>query len=246
MNGARDGVSRYDGAWQIIRLNWPFYAVAGVVLIAWPLLHIHLLIGWLAWIATLWWVLASIGVSHWIYDRSPIADLSWLDAVLDTPPRRWINVHAGLDEHTTRLKDLLPASSGAALDIYDPQLMTEPAIQRARQQGVVPGARAHHSALPLRDSSLDVVFLIFAAHELRTTSSRTALFSELARVTAPGGRVILIEHLRDAFNVAAFGPGAWHFLPHRDWLQSLSGARFRIDRELRITPFVRVWSITPS
>ena len=80
--------------------------------------------------------------------------------------------------------------------------------------------------------------LYFAAHELRRADAREAFFRELARVVAPGGSVLLVEHLRDLANAAAFGPGALHFLPRNEWLRLAALSRLRVSRETKLTPFV--------
>ena len=43
------------------------------------------------------------------------------------------------------------------------------------------------------------------------TTNVCTFFRELKRVLAPGGRVIVTEHLRDLANIAAYSIGAWHF-----------------------------------
>ncbi len=103
--------------------------------------------------------------------------------------------------------------------------------------------RADSAALPLPDASMDAVFLFFAAHELRGPVSREQLFGEVARVLVPGGRLILAEHPRDVANLTVFGPGSFHFLPRREWLRLAFQSGLKIVHELRITPFVRVWSL---
>jgi hypothetical protein len=82
--------------------------------------------------------------------------------------------------------------------------------------------------------------------ELRGAGAREAFFRELARVVAPQGCVLLVEHLRDLQNAAAFGPGALHFLPRREWLRLAAISRLRVTREAKLTPFVSVFFLEPA
>lgn len=242
---------RFEGVSLILRLNWPFYLLSVIVLLAWPaFVSVRMAAasivpaGWVLWGVTLWWAAASIAASHWVYDRSRLHNWVWVKELLPGMPRRWMNIHAGLDQSTSALKSLLPGF-GASFDVFDGKRMTEPAIRRARRLYDCEALPAAHSALPIQNGRMDAVFLLFAAHEFRTRSSRDELFSEIMRVLAPGGRLIVAEHQRDAVNVAAFGPGAWHFLPRSEWLR-LFGNGYQIDAEITITPLVHVWSISKA
>ena len=53
----------------------------------------------------------------------------------------------------------------------------------------------------------------------------------------------LLAHLRDAWNLIAYGPGAFHFLPASAWKRSFSGGRLAIVRQAACTPFVRVFEL---
>jgi SAM-dependent methyltransferase len=143
------------------------------------------------------------------------------------------------------LRERFGGSRGRTFDIFNPAEMTEPSIVRARGlTGAVDGA-AHVDwrRLPLPSSSLDAVFLLLSAHELRTPTARAALFEELARALVPSGTVVIAEHLRDAANFLAFGPGFLHFHSRRTWMRSFTSAGFTVCGELRITPFVRVFRL---
>lgn len=243
-----------SGMLQILRFNWPMYAVAGVAAVAVPLvLHalalpsIVALIVSTGWALMVWWTVASLAASRWIYDRSPLMSWRWIAELLPQPPRRWANIHSGLDQSTQALRALFPTSHGIVFDMFEEATMTEPSIRRARELAPHDAPiRIAPSALPLRDASIDCVFLLFAAHELRDPRSREQLFAEIARVLAPRGHVVIAEHARDLANVAAFGPGAWHFLPSREWPRLAAHAGLSPAAARRITPFVRVRAFVQS
>jgi len=241
-------MSNYHGMLQILRYNQPMYAKAGAAALAavlalalLPMPRALALLVTVGVVATLLWSGSSLLVSHWVYDRSPLRGWDWLAGLFPSPPRRWASVHAGLDETSGALARIFPAATGTVFDVYDPVEMTEPSIVRARRLELDRTATAaDFRALPLPATSQDAVFLIFAAHELRRPESRLRLFQEIARVLAPGGRVVLVEHLRDAWNFLAFGPGFLHFLPRREWRRLTAAADLVVREERRVTPFVAV------
>jgi SAM-dependent methyltransferase len=238
---------RYQGVLRILRYNRRFFALATVaaLLAGGAALSRKLppaaavAAGALA-LVTLASMGTSLAVSHYVYDRSTLARWDWLAPLLERPPRRWANIHAGLDDASPILRRLFPGAAGQVLDIYDPSEMTEPSIAEARRAETPPepAMRAKPSALPLADGGADLVLLYFAAHELRRKDARGTFFNELARVVAPEGCVLLVEHLRDVANAAAFGPGALHFLPRKEWLRLAALSNLTVRREQKLTPFV--------
>ena len=131
----------------------------------------------------------------------------------------------------------------AVLDIYNPAATPERSIVRARRTTASSPQSTDHRRLPLAGASCDAVFLILAAHELRSRRARTELFTEVRRTLAPGGRVLVVEHLRDAWNFAAFGPGFLHFFSRREWLATFAASGLRVESESRITPMVRAFML---
>jgi SAM-dependent methyltransferase len=241
-------VSRpYQGVLQILRFNGRFYAgtlaVSGAGLLALPYLPLPLLprvaLG-AGLFAALYWMCASLAVSHYVYDRYPLYDLTWIARSLSHAPRRWVNIHAGLDETSEIIAALFPSAEGEVWDIYDPQEMTEPSIEEARRSRPA-CLHVDWRALPLADRTLDAAFLIFAAHELRLAESRARFFQELARVLRPGGEVVLVEHLRDWPNFLAFGPGFLHFHSPGAWRRAAAAAALEVRAEFSRTPFVHVF-----
>jgi SAM-dependent methyltransferase len=242
---------RYAGMLQILAYNRPMFwqtgaacAAAALLLVFLPIPRPLTLVVALGIALALGWAASALLVSHWVYDLSPLCRWDWLPGLLPAPPRRWASLHAGLDETAGALPRLFPGAEGVVLDVYDPREMTEPSIARARKLALDRAATpADFRALPLIDDAQDAIFLIFAAHELRRPESRLALFREVARALAPGGRAVLVEHLRDLPNLLAFGPGFLHFLPRREWLRLAAAAGLAVRAERRITPFVAVLTL---
>jgi SAM-dependent methyltransferase len=245
-------LGRYHGMLQILRYNRPMFAKTGVgalaAIVAVSVLPVPrplaaLVLAGVA--AGLLWAASSLLVSHWIYDLSPLSRWDWLAGLLPAAPRHWASLHAGLDETFGALARIFPTTTGVTvLDFFDAAEMTEPSIVRARKLALDQAATpADFRALPLADGSQDAIFLIFAAHELRRPESRRRFFLEIARALAPGGRCVLIEHVRDGWNLLAFGPGFLHFLPRREWLRLADAADFAVREDFRITPFVCVLAL---
>ncbi|MFD9130574.1 class I SAM-dependent methyltransferase, partial [Kitasatospora sp. NPDC059571] len=191
-----------------------------------------------------WWLAAGTAASWLVYDRSELNGFGWLDALLPDGPGDHLVVSAGLDEASGPIAARWPAAAQLVADLYDPALMTEGSIRRARRRvppapGTVP---ARPGGLPAGTASQDTVFAVFAAHELRRAADREALFREVARALRPGGTLVLVEHLRDAANTAVYGPGAWHFRSRAEWLRVAGLAGLRPAAERRIAGLVGVFA----
>src|SRR6185369_13029286 len=199
----------------------------------------------LAWTAApaIFWLVASLAVSWYVYDYSPLGRYEWLPPLLAHRPSRWLNLHAGLDEASAPLSRLLPGSDHSSLDIFDPRQMTEASIREGRR---VTRAHEPQSIDWARLGPKDAIFLIFTAHEMRHDNDRVSLFRRIAGVLAAGGEIAVVEHLRDWANFLAFGPGFWHFLPLRTWRATAAAAGLRIRKEISVTPFVHVFLMEKS
>ena len=246
---------RHDGVLQILRYNAHYYvasllAVLVAVALMWlqwlPRLIVTALLGVAG--LSMFWAVSSLIVSYYVYDYVAVTQWSWLPDALLHSPRRWLNIHAGLDQSTEILERLFPGTDPVVLDIYDSREMTEPSIARARRERPFRHAAVpcRLDAFPLPDRDRDTVFLLFAAHEIRNPARRVALFKQAARVLSMPGQVLLVEHLRDWKNFVAFGPGCLHFHSRREWLRIAREAGFRLEEEGCVTPFVRRFLMSRS
>lgn len=235
---------RWRGTIQIVRFNWPKYlggvAFAGVLgAMGLGLSGLVRATAAAVSLATFGWVVASILVSHYVYDRSELSDWTWMRFLVGPSPKRWANVHVGFDEAGESLRRIFHGES-VALDCSGAGHASR-SIRRAQRRSPAPGRPADIAALGLPDASMDAVFVVFQAHEVRDPLARDAMFRELRRVVAPDGSVVVVEHLRDAANIAAFGPGAWHFFPRREWIDTAAAGGLRVRTERSITPFVHAF-----
>ena len=241
---------RYEGVLNIVRFNWPMFATTATVIIAALIgaallrelmLRTLLALGGLA-LAT--GTLVALGVSHLIYDRSDLYRFEWLRRALgEGDIGSAVFCQTGFDECSAILRRQTPGTTWTLLDHYDPAIMTETSIQRARRRcPPAPGTiTAHFGAWPLPDDSADLVVGMLAVHELRRNDERVAWFTEARRATRAGGRVVLVEHVRDTANLTVFGVGALHFHSVAVWTQDWERAKLRLANTLRITPWVRVF-----
>ena len=243
---------RPNGALRIFAYNWPIFvgtwsaALIGLFALNW----VRAPFSWLILVAvgsSLSWSVLSLLVSTYIYDRSALTSGRWVKALLGDEVRTWASVHAGLDAEV-QLSDVLSGRCLARLDIFDRQVMTSPSILRARALT----APSHSvtsctpSALALEDRSCDALIIAFTAHEIRDRATREAFFGELRRVLRPGGRALLVEHLRDLPNFLAFGPGCLHFLGRAEWLRLAARAELAVASETRVTPFIMALALEKS
>ena len=234
-----------QGVTNIVRFNWPFYVLAAVAVAA--LLFVAALLparfsglfvfGALAVAVT---TLTTLGVSLYIYDLSNLYTLNWLPQQLASPNATLLTINAGFDETSVLLRNRYPNAELHIFDFYDPDRHTEASIRRARRAyPAYPNTQlVSTNKLPLPTASVDVIFLFFAAHEIRDNAERVVFFSELHRLIGASGRIVVTEHLRNWPNFLAYNIGFFHFLPRSVWLDTFSQADLAVDSHQLITPFV--------
>lgn len=236
------------GVVNIIRFNRGFYAAGvGSVLLLFTLAYF--LDAPLKWwinglaIAGLIPLFVSTAVSWYVYDLSGLYTLNWIqfpDARSDTTI---LNINAGFDETSALLQAKYPDAVLKVYDFYDPKKHTEISIERARKAfPLYPGSRQINTEhIPEANHSIDAIFLVFAAHEIRDDEERTRFFKELKRVLNAEGTVHVLEHLRDLPNFLAYTIGFFHFHPAATWQKTFSQSGFTIASASSINPFVKYY-----
>lgn len=241
----------YQGVWNIVRFNWPFYVVAGFVILLVigiagyfsGLIYYFLLA---AAFAAFFGMAVSLLVSHYIYDRSRLYYFDWLDGLDFQKAGSALTVNAGFDETTEILQHKFPSLRFSMADFYDARLHTEPSIERARK--IYPPKpevqKVITSDLPYGDQQFDIIFVLLSAHEIRNPKERVLFFSELKRVLCEGGKIIVMEHLRDLPNFLAYTIGFFHFHSHAAWTKCFELAELKLEREEKQTAFISLFILT--
>lgn len=236
--------SPLQGVATVVRFNWHFYAfaLAGVAALGMAAVVAPAGLALASAVAAAlvtFTVVISLLATWLAYDASGFYGFNWLAPWMPAQGRG-ANIHAGFDESTALLRDHFPGLVWSVFDFYDPEKHTEVSIRRARH-ACPPSAdtvRIPTRSLPLADASFDRILLLLAAHEIRDAQERTDFFRELHRILAPGGLVIVAEHLRDRPNIAAYNLGAWHFHRPAAWKTAFAAAGFEETATLKPAPFI--------
>jgi SAM-dependent methyltransferase len=238
----------FQGILNIIRFNWHFYVIAVVIIFLTlllstftnPTIKIILQIGSLLIAIT---ILVSLSISYYVYDLSDFYKFEWIKNNDDTISI--ININAGFDETSELLKKKFINSKFTALDFYDPNKHKEVSIKRAREQyPPYPNTKGiETSKIDLKSNSVDKVFVILSAHEIRNKKERIVFFLELNRILKPKGQIVVIEHLRDISNFIAYNIGSLHFHSKPSWLNTFNKSKLIVISEIKNTPFISTFTL---
>lgn len=242
-----DGIVRkpFQGVSNIIRFNWHYYIGAAIVLMAifFSILIVPQYLKFPFQLIAIFITLTttiSLVTSLYVYDLSDFYKLNWSDSISIESKDVMVNINAGFDEISWPLSAKYPENGLTVFDFYDPQKHTEVSIQRARKvYSVYPGTISISTSLiPLDANSVDVIFLIFSAHEIRDRQERELFFKMLSKTLKPNGKIVLVEHLRDFLNFVSYSVGFLHFYSRADWDKTFHSSDLFIQKEFKITPFV--------
>ena len=240
---------QFQGVLNILSFNRHFYFVGIVALLLliaskW-ILDWNLTIYWIVVVAFFYGLIMPLHVSAYVYDFSGFYTFDWLKKINieDDLSHFNLNINAGFDETSFILKTVLPKSHLQVYDFYNASHHTEPAIIRARKVSLVyhNTQQIESCSIPLNDSSVDTIFLLSAAHEIRKDDEKIEFLKECRRVCKPNGAVIMVEHLRDLPNFMAFTIGFTHFFSKTTWRNAYEKAGFTSFKETKFTPFMSVF-----
>ncbi|MFT3702726.1 MAG: methyltransferase domain-containing protein [Agriterribacter sp.] len=243
----------FQGVLNILSFNRHFYviglAVLAVLITGLYLLQLPAIVCWLIVAAFIYGLIMPLIVSAYVYDFSGYYKMEWLQQVVDSNKKvqHIVNINAGFDETSFIIEEKFPGAGIKVYDFYNAKQHTEPAIKRARKVSLVyPGtSQIPSNAVPLKDGDADIVFLLSAAHEIRSHSEKIQFLKECHRVCKTDGQVIMVEHLCDFPNFLAFTVGFTHFFSRATWKNAFERAGFSTFSEKKFTPFMSIFYCNP-
>jgi SAM-dependent methyltransferase len=243
----------FQGVLNILSFNRHFYVIGLIILLA--IIVSHVLYPWsnlLLWIVIsgfLYGLIMPLIVSAYVYDFSGYYNFNWLEhfKIKDLSSNYFLNINAGFDETSFIIKKHFPSSHLKVFDFYNANQHTEPAIIRARKVSLVyPDTQVIKTdAIPVNEGSIDVIFLLSAAHEIRSQEEKIQFLKECHRLCKTDGKVIMVEHLRDFPNFLVFTIGFTHFFSSKTWGSAFKNAGFKSIEETKFTPFMSVFCCQP-
>ena len=245
-----EGLKRhsFQGVTNIIRFNWHFYVIAlsfTVIFFATkkylPQSFATILL--LLVLLSILGIITSLIISFYIYDRSDLYSLKWLNFLNIGSNKKIVNINAGFDEISLLLKEKYPDSTLAVYDFYDPAKHTEISIERARKAypPLSETIKISTDNVSIESDSIDYIFLVFAAHEIRNDQERINFFQHLSKSLRKDGRIIIAEHQRAINNFIAYNIGFLHFLPSGVWCNTFEQAGLTKESITTHTPFITIY-----
>jgi len=244
---------KFQGVLNILSFNRHFYTfgltVLAVLFVSHFLIRWPDIVFWLIVAAFLYGLIMPLIVSAYVYDFSGYYKFHWLKNLIadDERVKLIINVNAGFDETSFIIKNKFPQSDLKVFDFYNAKQHTEPAIKRARKVSLVypDTQQVASNSIPLKDKTVDIVFLLSALHEIRSHEEKVQFLKECYRLCKPDGKVIMVEHLRDFANFLAFSIGFTHFFSRSAWKKAFERAGFSSFQESKFTPFMSIFKCSP-
>ena len=244
---------KFQGVLNILSFNRHFYVFGLIaltlIILSYLIFNWSVLLFWIIISAFLYGLIMPLIVSAYVYDFSGYYTFNWLNnfKLTDSKDKQILNINAGFDETSFLIKKHFPQSELKVFDFYNSEKHTEPAIIRARKVSLVyPNTQQIISSnIPLKDNSVDLIFLLSAAHEIRTQDEKIKFLKECRRVCKSNANIIMIEHLRDFPNFIAFSIGFTHFFSKKTWISALKKAGFEKLTERKFTPFMSIFNTCP-
>jgi SAM-dependent methyltransferase len=239
--------NRLDAALRQVYSHWPTYLLGygGGALFALIIVLVSVQQEWWGFIplmlAFLLVLIYLFSASLWMAYRQNEQDdtlllYTWAQI---SPTDSLAHIDLGRRHIPLRLLRFLTTGKLSVIDVYNPQLTPGAALVRARNQAThtvqtdprLIWLEGSVDLLPLPDKSMPVVTMAYTLPEFWQSGDREQLLAEIYRVLKPGGRLILLERVRQPQNVMLLGPLVWNWPAAAYWSALLTQAGFTIRKQ---------------
>lgn len=238
---------KYEGIKRYVQARWPLYfigyggglllAVAAVLAGFLERLPAFIPLGLALILVVAYLAGSSLWAAHRLYDNSNIRDRLF-DLGHLNPDNSFVYLDTGVRWLPISLSRRLTTGQIIVIDIYNPNLTPDAGLARARRQAFHPQPDPRLSwrdgdisLLPLPDDSVPAVILAEVASQFWQEGDREKLISEIYRILAPGGRLILAERVRTTTNLLTMGFDGLGLETAEYWRNLITQTGFRIRRE---------------
>ena len=145
-----------------------------------------------------------------------------------------LDVGCGLGKATIAAAKQLKTGKAIGIDIWSKMEIPGNSPERAYKNAEIEGVRdkvefktGNVLNLEFPDNSFDVVTSSSVINNLHTDSQKLVALKEIFRVLRPGGKFLLLEPLRDSWNLLTWTPFfVWMLLPKDKWITLLNKTGF--------------------
>lgn len=246
--------NRYGGALGYVEAHWPAYVLGygGAFVAAAIVVAVSGVLGWYgfitlslaALIVLAYFFIVSLWAAHRLYDGQAIREMLFKLGGM-RPEDKVVDINAGSGQTAVAISRLLSTGRVIVVDVYNPQLTPSRVLARSHRQAEHrrPDPRLSWrdgsiDLLPLPDGSAETVTLVETASEFWQQGDREGLVEEIARVLAPGGRLLLAERVVSPTNLLVMGPLALRLKSLEYWRKLLEGAALQVSRESNVRELI--------
>ncbi len=248
--------SHISSAQGYIREHWPAYILGygggtlATLVIIWMSISqrwysfIIIAFALLALLAYLF--LASLWAAGFAFDIRLLRDTLFVLGKLQ-PADNLVYICLGRRHIPASFSRRLTTGHITVLDTYNPQLAPGRPLARARQQAqfvVDPRLSWRDGStdlLPLPDASVNIITVVHGASEYWQQGDQEQLFSEIFRILAPGGQLLIAESVRSPTSILTCGLSGLRYHSAKYWETIVMKAGFRLSNRTIIKDLVTCW-----
>ena len=239
-----------------VREHWPTYVFGygGGTVTTLAIIWISVTQGWYSFIIIAFALLvllaylflASLWAAGYAYDIKLLRDTLFVLGELQTTDNL-VHICLGRRHIPASFSRRLTTGHITVLDTYNHQLTPGRPLARARQQAQFSAdprlswRDGSTNLLPLPDASVNYITIVHAASEYWQQGDQEQLFSEIFRILAPGGQLLIAESVRSPTSILTCGLSGFRYHSAKYWESLFVKAGFRLSNRTIIKDLVTCW-----